>query len=126
MNDDIPEDFHPYVRLLITRMRSHPEEFNPFVMMPQPKAERFMTEAERMFLWNEERKVALDIKHQELMRRIVEAGEPKPDPMTIPASPYQYQTYPDANYQNHLYNAMQANTLERLYHHDAHRHVPET
>jgi len=79
MNDDIPEDFHPYVRLLITRLRSHPEEFNPFIVLSTPKPDDFMTEAERQFLWNEERKIALDLKHQELMRRIVAAGEPKED-----------------------------------------------
>jgi hypothetical protein len=92
MNDDIPEDFHPYVRLLITHMRSHPENFHPNVH--DPNTREYMTEAERMFLWDEERKIVLDFKHQELMGMIIAAGEPKPDPMSIPVPPYQtYNAY---------------------------------
>lgn len=77
LNDDIPEGFHPYVRLLIVRMRSHPEEFNPEALEPSPRTKDFMTKAESEFVWNEERKLLLDARHQQLMARIMKANEPE-------------------------------------------------
>ncbi len=78
-NDDIPEDFHPYVRLLIIRMRSHPEEFNPLLSEPDPNKKDFMTQEEREFVWQEERKLVMDASHETLMRQIMKANEPEED-----------------------------------------------
>ena len=78
-NDDIPEDFHPYVRLLIIRMRSHPEEFNPLLAEPDPNKKDFMTYDEKQFVWREERKLVMDASHETLMRQIMKANEPEED-----------------------------------------------
>ena len=78
-NDDIPEDFHPYVRLLIIRMRSHPEEFNPLLAEPDPNKKDFMTYDEKQFVRREERKLVMDASHETLMRQIMKANEPEED-----------------------------------------------
>ena len=84
-NDDIPEDFHPYVRLLIIRMRSHPEDFNPLLAEPDARKKDFMTGKESEFVWREERKLVMNASHETLMRQIMKANEPEEDPnqMTV-------------------------------------------
>ena len=78
-NDDIPEDFHPYVRLLIIRMRSHPEDFNPLLAEPDARKKDFMTGKESEFVWREERKLVMNASHETLMRQIMKANEPEED-----------------------------------------------
>ena len=83
-NADIPEDFHPYVRLLVIRMRSHPEEFHSYLLNTGPKAKDFMTPEEQAFVWKEERRLVLEAEHEKLMHRIMQASEPVEEARSSP------------------------------------------
>lgn len=76
MSEETPEaeEFHPYVRLLLARMKSNPDDFT---YEANVISETYFTEAEKAALWAVRREIALGRNHEKLMEQILKANEPK-------------------------------------------------
>ena len=73
---DEPEEFHPYVRLLLARMKSNPDDFTYEANLVPLNTEMFFTEAEKAAVWAARREVVLSRSHEQLMQRILKSNEP--------------------------------------------------
>lgn len=77
MSDD-NEEFHPYVRLLLARMKSNPDEYHPeYESREMERTKAFLTDAERAALHAAEREILLGRYHQSLMEKILRSNEPQ-------------------------------------------------
>lgn len=81
MSEETPEaeEFHPYVRLLLARMKSNPDDFFYEANAVPTENESFFTEAEEAALWKARREISLGRMHSKLMEQILKANEPKED-----------------------------------------------
>ena len=78
MSEETPEaeEFHPYVRLLLARMKSNPDEFAYEENAKPIINESFFTEAEKAAVWAARREVVLGRSHEHLMQQILKSNEP--------------------------------------------------
>lgn len=78
MTEETPEaeEFHPFVRLLLARMKSNPDEFIYDEGMLPTASEEYFTEAERAAVWAARREVVLSRSHEHLMQTILKSNEP--------------------------------------------------
>jgi uncharacterized protein YktA (UPF0223 family) len=75
---DEPEEFHPYVRLLLARMKSNPDEYHPEYRSDEmDRVKTFLTDVERAALHAAERDILLGRYHQNLMQTILKSNEPE-------------------------------------------------
>jgi len=81
---DEPEEFHPYVRLLLARMKSNPDDFTYEANLVPLNTEMFFTEAEKAAVWAARREIALGRNHSNLMEQILKANEPKENKYVLP------------------------------------------
>lgn len=68
---DEPEEFHPYVRLLLARMKSNPDDFFYEHIILPVASEVYLTEAEKAAVWAVRREIALGRNHEKLMEQIL-------------------------------------------------------
>ena len=85
---DETEEFHPYVRLLLARMKSNPDDFFYETNAVPIDNESFFTEAEKTAIWEARREQVLSRCHSKLMERILKANEPKDEYETSDGSRY--------------------------------------
>lgn len=85
---DETEEFHPYVRLLLARMKSNPDDFLYETIAVPIENESFFTEAEKATVWEARRELALGRSHSKLMERILKSNEPKDEYETSDGSRY--------------------------------------
>jgi len=75
---DEPEEFHPYVRLLLARMKSNPDEYHPeYKSEEMDRVKTFLTDEELAAVHAAEREILLGRYHQNLMQTILKSNEPK-------------------------------------------------
>jgi len=75
---DEPEEFHPYVRLLLARMKSNPDEYHPEYESEEiDRVKTFLTDEELAAVRAAEREILLGRYHQNLMQTILKSNEPK-------------------------------------------------
>jgi hypothetical protein len=71
---ETPEEPHPFLTLVLARMKTNPEEFNPDnsqwrVILDQ--SIRYLTAGEKAALRDAEREIALDHLHKKVMKKLL-------------------------------------------------------